>query len=110
MTRAPITLAVADGGTITGIYTDDLTDLAEQGSAEVRRASHVEPARGCADPTHQPPGCCPDLPRGGCAAIGWAADMSPVNGPALGPFRLRAEALDAERGWLERNVVLGGGA
>ena len=30
----------------------------------------------------------------------WWADMGPVDGPVLGPFRNRTEALTAERGWL----------
>ena len=30
----------------------------------------------------------------------WWADMGPVDGPVLGPFRSRTEALHAERGWL----------
>jgi hypothetical protein len=34
--------------------------------------------------------------RDGC----WWADMGPVDGPALGPFRNRTEALGTERGWL----------
>lgn len=31
----------------------------------------------------------------------WTADMAPANGPILGPFASRSEALDAERAWLE---------
>ncbi|MEN9664013.1 MAG: hypothetical protein RLZZ326_376, partial [Planctomycetota bacterium] len=30
----------------------------------------------------------------------WGADMGPVDGPVLGPFKNRSEALGAERGWL----------
>ena len=30
----------------------------------------------------------------------WWADMEPVEGPVLGPFKNRTEALGAERGWL----------
>ena len=32
----------------------------------------------------------------------WWADMGPVDGPVLGPFKNRTEALVAERGWLLR--------
>jgi hypothetical protein len=32
----------------------------------------------------------------------WWADMGPVEGPVLGPFGTRGEALAAERGWLVR--------
>jgi len=33
----------------------------------------------------------------------WQADMSPVGGPVLGPYRDRAEAIENEVVWLERN-------
>jgi hypothetical protein len=33
----------------------------------------------------------------------WLADMAPVDGPVLGPFDRRSEALAAEREWLEQN-------
>ena len=33
----------------------------------------------------------------------WTADLSPVNGPVLGPFRCRSDALVAERQWLEEH-------
>ena len=32
----------------------------------------------------------------------WTADLSPVNGPVLGPYTRRSEALAAEIAWLER--------
>jgi hypothetical protein len=54
-------------------------DLAEIGTVDMRRASHVEPAEGG----------------------GWYADLSPVGGPLLKGFRLRSEALAAEVHWLE---------
>jgi hypothetical protein len=39
--------------------------------------------------------------RDGC----WWADMGPVDGPVLEPFRSRTEALGAERGWLVGQIV-----
>lgn len=33
----------------------------------------------------------------------WKADLSPVDGPVLGMFRSRSQALQAEREWLEQN-------
>ena len=33
----------------------------------------------------------------------WTADLGPVNGPILGPFSNRSEALEAEQIWLEEN-------
>jgi hypothetical protein len=51
----------------------------------IRRASHVEP-----DDDGQ-----------------WWADLSPVNGPHLGPFAKRSEALTAESSWLEQHIFAG---
>jgi len=64
------------------IYTDDLAPLLNEGISTVTRVSHVEPFH--VDGRH-----------------GWTADMTPVNGPVLGPFVTRAEALDAEHVWLQ---------
>jgi hypothetical protein len=64
------------------IYNDALLGLAEQGKTEVRRASHVEPCSG-----------------------GWKADMSPVDGPVLGPYVTRAEALGHEVDWLLQHNI-----
>jgi hypothetical protein len=35
----------------------------------------------------------------------WTADMAPSDGPILGPFVTRAEALDAESDWLHEHVL-----
>jgi hypothetical protein len=64
-------------GTCRCVYGEDL-DFSSLGPVRVRRASHVEPD----------------------AAGRWSADLSPVGGPVLGPFRLRGEALAAEARWL----------
>jgi hypothetical protein len=71
-------IAIKPDGTMSFIYDDRLAGLCEEGDAHTTRASHVEPT----------------------AKGGWSADMSPVNGPILGPFRLREEALAAECEWL----------
>lgn len=71
------------GDCMSFIYTDNLAPLLDEGVATVERVSHVEPS--CIDGLH-----------------GWTADMTPVNGPVLGPFTTRAEALDAEHVWLQR--------
>ena len=65
-----------------GIYSEAI-DLTRIGVAAIRRASHVEPD---------------DQGR-------WWADLSPSQGPRLGPFALRSTALDAERQWLEARLA-----
>lgn len=70
-------LVVDPGGTVRCIYSEEL-DLRLFGRAAIVRASHVEP-----DKHGQ-----------------WTADLSPVAGPILGPFRRRGEALAAEQAWL----------
>ena len=71
-------LMIQPDGTVHCLYGEEL-DLHELGSLAIARGSHVEP-----DATGQ-----------------WTADLSPVNGPRLGPFSSRSDALAAERQWLE---------
>ena len=71
---------VSPDGTIQFIYSDDLRGLMAEGRSSTRRVSHVEPN----------------------AEGRWEAQM--VEGPKLGPFDTRAEALEAERKWLEENL------
>ena len=75
-------LVIQPNGTIKCIY-DEALDLNELGEVVILRASHVEPNDDGA----------------------WTADMSPIAGPRLGPFRRRSEALTAERRWLEGNLA-----
>ncbi len=71
-------LVVSADGVTRCIY-DEALDLRELGKLRITRASHVEPdAEGY-----------------------WWADMGPVDGPVLGPFRSRTAALGAERRWLQ---------
>jgi hypothetical protein len=74
---AEMELVVDAGGHVRCIY-DEALDLREIGKLQITRASHVEPDRDGF----------------------WWADMGPVDGPVLGPYGSRSEALDAERGWL----------
>ncbi|MFL5327623.1 MAG: hypothetical protein ACJ8C4_01805 [Gemmataceae bacterium] len=71
-------LLVDCSGVVRAVY-DELIDLTLLGQPTIRRASHVEPD----------------------AQGNWFADLSPVEGPKLGPFSLRTLALKAERDWLE---------
>lgn len=68
-------LFVGTSGEITTLYSEFL-DLAALGALSIQRASHVEP-----DEAGQ-----------------WWADI--VEGPRLGPFARRSEALAAEVAWL----------
>lgn len=78
-------LAIDADGSARALYSDDDRELyAALGAPTVTRASHVEP---CAD--------------------GWAADLSPVAGPVLGPYATRADALAAEVAWITANILSG---
>lgn len=70
-------LVVDAAGEVRCIY-DEGIDLREIGTLKITRASHVEPD----------------------SDGNWWADMGPVGGPVLGPFKSRSEALVAEREWL----------
>ena len=65
------------------IYADAI-GLSELGKLTITRASHVEPD-----------------------SVGnWIADLSPVGGPKLGPFKRRTEALTAEITWLRKHWLI----
>ena len=70
-------LLVTPTGSIRCVYGEEL-NLHQLGRLSIQRGSHVEPT----------------------SEGQWTADLSPVNGPVLGPFSSRAEALAAEQTWL----------
>jgi hypothetical protein len=72
------TITIVDGNA-EFICASPLESLLSEGTASVRRVSHVE-----WDYTQQ----------------GWTADMSPVGGTVLGAFKTRNEALKAEHNYL----------
>lgn len=74
----PFNIRISPAGTIEFIYRDALRPLLTAGDAHIRRAAHVEPT-----------------PDGR-----WTADLTLINGPTLGPYVTRAEALTAETDWL----------
>lgn len=71
-------MIVTHSGAVRCLY-DESIDLQQLGRLHISRASHVEPT-----PDGQ-----------------WTADLTPVGGPVLGPFPMRADALNTERQWLE---------
>ncbi len=73
-------LVIENDGTIRCLY-DEALDLSPLGSMKIQRGSHVEPdEQAC-----------------------WFADLSPLEGPLLGPFNKRSGALAAEVAWLTSN-------
>ena len=78
-------LVIDSTGDVRCVY-DEALPLADFGRLTIQRGSHVEPT---------------DAGR-------WTADLSPVDGPLLGPFESRSAALDAEREWLEQNWLCHG--
>ena len=62
------------------IYSEEI-ELASLGAVSIQRGSHVEPIAGGR----------------------WEVDLSPVNGPKLGPFITRTQAIHEEVTWLTRN-------
>ena len=76
-------IIIKPGGRLHCVY-DEALDLHVFGRPRIRRGSHVEP-----DESGQ-----------------WHADLSPAQGPVLGPFGHRSDALTAEREWLENHWLL----
>ena len=71
-------------GTMICLYTEKIT-LSELGQLDIKRASHVEPNE-----------------KGE-----WLSDLTPIDGPILGPFFKRSSALLAEIEWIEKNIIEG---
>ncbi len=72
-------LVINSSGDIRCVYGEEV-NLFELGRLSIQRGSHVEPT----------------------ADGQWTADMSPVQGPQLGPFDCRTQALEAEVAWLNQ--------
>ncbi|MCA9007365.1 MAG: hypothetical protein KDA70_18990 [Planctomycetaceae bacterium] len=73
-------LLISPQGTVHCVYSEAI-DLATLGRLAISRGSYVEPD----------------------AAGQWLVDLSPVQGPQLGPFAQRSAALKAETDWLEQH-------
>ena len=78
-------LLINPSGVVRCVY-DESIDLSQIGKVDIRRASHVEPT----------------------IDGRWIADLSPTDGPKLGPFQNRSEAIRAELHWLQVNWLIAG--
>jgi hypothetical protein len=76
-------LVITPQATVRAIYSEEIA-LPTLGRLAIRRGSHVEPD----------------------TQGHWNSDLSPVNGPVLGPFDYRSEALEAEQEWLETHWLV----
>jgi hypothetical protein len=74
-----VELVINSSGDIRCVYGEEV-NLSELGRLSIQRGSHVEPT----------------------ADGQWTADLSPVQGPQLGPFDCRTQALEAEVAWLNQ--------
>ena len=70
-------LIIESSGNLRCVYAEAI-DLHSLGTPQITRASHVEPD----------------------SSGRWVADLTPVDGPHLGPFDKRTDALEAEVQWL----------
>ena len=76
-------LIISSSGNARCVYSEEF-DLSVLGKLRIQRGSHVEPDQ----EGH------------------WMADLSPVDGPMLGPFANRSDALRAEVAWLNEHWLL----
>lgn len=82
-----LVISFNDDGSVQGLYNEKI-DFEEIGNISIKRASYVEPING-----------------------EWYADLSPINGVKLGPFKKRSDALQAEHQYInnllkEPNIIL----
>ncbi|NLX98713.1 MAG: hypothetical protein GXY83_21350 [Rhodopirellula sp.] len=75
-------LVIDSTGVVRCLYHEGI-NLSSLGRMVIVRGSHVEP-----DESGR-----------------WHADLSPVNGPRLGPFERRSLALEAEVEWLQEDLT-----
>lgn len=106
-------LVISGGGTVRAIHSDSMQPIIEKvcGPVTIRRASHVDVTADLRpEPIDELCTFC-EAPRLTVAEFNekyrnkfWA-DLGPVDGPILGPFETRGEALAAEAVWIEANAL-----
>lgn len=108
-------IRVETDGSVLHAHSDGIDLAPLLGPGRTRRASHVEQAADLSDqaigalPAHFDLGC--QLPADCRETLtarwpgAWWADMTPCQGPLLGPLPTRAAALAAEAGWVQTHVI-----
>jgi len=102
-------ITIGDDGSLNFVANEALNGLVENDKTTTRRASHVLPInpllraifRWLRDHYGEKGRIASFTRRWPCI---WQADLAPSNGPVLGPFRRRQDAIDAEIAWLELNL------
>ena len=108
--RESYSVTLGDDGSLNFVDTDALACCKELGTVTTRRASHVLPVnrtlraifRWLRDRFGEKGIIATFTRRWPCL---WQADLAPSNGPVLGPFRNRQDAIDAEIAWLQSNIL-----
>ena len=104
--RDSFTISIGPDGSLNFVADEALVGLVGDDKATSRRASHVLPTnrvlrvvfRWLRDNCGEKGLVAAFTRRWSCV---WQADLSPSNGPVLGPFRVRQDAINAEIAWLE---------
>lgn len=81
-----VSVFILSDGTVNFLYYDELKPLLAIGDVDVARASHVDPEKTL-------------------DGLKWFANLAPVNGPKLGPYETRTEAITGEIDWLTENYL-----
>ncbi len=102
-------LEIGPDGVVSCICTPEFDDLLGEGTVRKRRVSHVEPiSRVLRWLFHAIRSRVSDT--GKLAAwtrvwpCAWRANLAPVDGPTLGPYSLRVQAINAEIDWLHTHL------
>lgn len=77
-----IILSFNNEGQMKTLYNENI-ELEALGKLNIKRASHVEPTNDGL----------------------WTADLTPIGGPILGPFKKRSIALEEEVNWINNNIL-----
>lgn len=105
------TVVISPSGEVRALYSPLTAQIAKAmgGPVTTRRASHVESTADLSPQARETIARQRNLPAtydlDVFFAERWWADMTPVNGPVLGPYDTREKALDDEKVWLEEHNI-----